>query len=161
MTTAGTTWTARISWLLMAAAVLVLIVMTAETAAAEKKVFSTKANGVSIKDRTQSQIDLCWVSGGTSEVTPTQWNGKPTGGTHTVCHGGQQDGMECYNTKNNTWCSMPRTQPVDPGLDDGRIPEGTVDAVQAESQPAIAPQDVTVERDRVVARVADPDDEQP
>lgn len=160
MTTAGTTWTARISWLLMAAAVLVLIVMTAETAAAEKKVFVQKANGVSIKDRTQAQSDLCWVGGGTSEVTPTV-NGKPNDHTHTTCHGGQYDGMECINTKNNTWCSMPRTQPVDPGLGDGRIAEGTVDAVQVASQPAITPQDVTVGRDRVVARDANPDDEQP
>lgn len=116
---------------------------------------------MSVKDHTQAQSDLCWAGGGTIEVTPTQVNGKPTGGTHTTCHGGQHDGTERINTKKNTWCSMPRTQPVDPGLGDGRIDEGTVGGTQLESHPAIAPQDVAAGRDPAVARVENLDDEQP
>lgn len=138
--TMDTSSTAKIWWcLLAAAAVLAVFMMTAEMAAAEPRQFIQKANGVSIKERTQAQRDLCSVSGGMIDVTPAQWNGQPTGGTHTTCHGGEQNGMECINAKNNTWCSMPRTKPVDPGPDDGRIAEGTATTMQPESQPAATP----------------------
>lgn len=161
--TMGTSWTAKVvRFVLAAAAVLAVFMMTAEMAAAEPRQFIQKANGVSIKERTQAQSNLCSVSGGTIDVTPAQWNGQPTGGTHTTCHGGEQHGMECINAKNNTWCSRPRTQPVDPGPGDGRISaEGTATTMQPESQPAATPQEVPAGQDRVVARGANLDDEQP